>query len=367
MQNDEYYMRIALYEARKGEGRTSPNPCVGAVIVKDGRIISTGYHKKAGTPHAEVNAIKNAEESLSGSTIYVTLEPCSHTGKTPPCTELIVDRNISRVVIGMTDPNPLVDGSGIDFLEKNGVEVVVGILHDDCEEIILPFIKMITRGIPWMIMKGGISLDGKINYSRGNSGWITGKQSLDEVHKMRDRVDAILVGSGTVLVDDPSLTTRIAGKEGKDPVRVIIDTRLSLPLSSSVFHLTSDAPTWVFCSNNAPEEKIAELEDLGVKVGIVSSVDSGLDLLQVMETLGKLGVCSVLVEGGARLHGSLLKGRLFDAACLFYAPLFAGDDGVSLVEGYRVQNRSSAPRLTGVSYKRLGDDMMVAGRFQYAE
>lgn len=366
MQNDEYFMRMALVQARRGEGRTSPNPCVGAVIVKDGRVLSTGYHKKAGTPHAEVNAIRKTAESLSGSTIYVTLEPCSHTGKTPPCTELIVDRGISRVVIGVTDPNPLVDGRGIDFLKKNGIEVVVGILHDDCKEIILPFIKMITRGVPWMIMKGGISLDGKINYSRGNSGWITGEQSLGEVHKMRDKVDAILVGSGTVLIDDPSLTTRLEGRKGKDPVRVIIDTCLRLPLNSSVFHLKSDAPTWIFCSIDAPEKKKSELEDLGVKVRIVSSVDSGLNLLQVMEALGKLGVCSVLVEGGARLHGSLLKERLFDAACLFYAPLFAGDDGVSLVEGCRVQGRSFAPRLADVSYKRMGDDMMIAGRFQYA-
>lgn len=365
MQNDDFYMGIALSEARKGEGRTSPNPCVGAVIVRDDIVISKGYHKKAGTPHAEVNAIKNTTASLAGSTIYVTLEPCNHTGRTPPCTQLIVEKGITRVVIGVTDPNPLVDGSGIDFLREHGLEVVVGILRDECEEIIRPFVKRITRGIPWMIMKAGISLDGKINYARGNSGWITGKQSLAEVHRMRDRVDAILVGSGTVRVDDPSLTTRIQGKDGKDPIRVVIDTHLRLPLNSSVYHLKSEAPTWVFCSNDTSAEKIAELKELGVVVELVSPADNGLDLMQVMEALGKGGVCSVLVEGGARLHGSLLKEKLFDGACLFYAPLFAGDDGVSLIEGYSVQGRPSAPRLAGVSYKRLGDDIMVAGRFQY--
>ncbi len=366
-QNDKHYMQLALIEARKGEGRTSPNPCVGAVIVKDGRIISKGYHKRAGTPHAEVNAINKAAEFLVGSTIYVTLEPCSHTGKTPPCTQSIVENGISRVVVGMTDPNPLVDGSGIAFLRENKIEVVTGVLRDECEEIIRPFIKHITQGIPWVTMKGGISLDGKINYLKGESGWITGKQSLNEVHKIRDRVDAILIGSETVRIDNPSLTTRIRGFKGKDPLRVVIDTRLSLPLSSLIFHIDSEAPTWVFCSVDAPEEKMAALEEQGVVVKIVESSPCGVDLKQVMAALGKADVCTVLVEGGGRLHGSFLKEKLYDSACLFFAPLFAGDEGVSLVTGYRAHGRSSATRLTDISYKRLGDDMMVTGRFQYAE
>ncbi len=367
LQNDKHYMQLALIEARKGGGRTSPNPCVGAVIVKDGRIISKGYHKRAGTPHAEVNAINKAAESLVGSTIYVTLEPCNHTGKTPPCTQSIVENGISRVVVGMTDPNPLVDGSGIAFLRENKIEVVAGVLRDECEEIIRPFIKYITQGLPWMTMKGGISLDGKINYLKGQSGWITGKQSLNEVHKIRNRVDAILIGSETVRIDNPSLTTRIQGFKGKDPLRVVIDTRLSLALSSSIFHIESEASTWVFCSVDAPEEKMAALVEQGVVVKIVGSSPGGVDLKQVMVALGKADVCSVLVEGGARLHGSLLKEKLYDSACLFFAPLFAGDDGVSLVTGYHAHGRSSAIRLSDVSYKRLGDDMMVAGRFQYAE
>ncbi len=366
LENDEHYMKIAIMEAKKGEGRTSPNPCVGAVIVKNGRIISMGFHEKFGSPHAEVNAIKKAGESLIGSTIYVTLEPCSHTGKTPPCTEMIIENGISRVVVGMTDPNPLVNGSGVAFLIKNGVEVTTGVLSDECEEVIRPFIKHITTGIPWVIMKGGISLDGKINYIKGKSGWITGKESGSKVHKIRDKVDAILVGSATVRIDDPSLTTRIPDSKSRDPVRVIIDTHLDLPLSSNVFQVESEAAAWVFCSKTAPAEKISALEKLRVEVVAVDDGSGGIDLLQVLKTLGKVGICSVLVEGGARLHGSFLKEKLFDSACLFYAPLFAGDNGVSLVAGYSCQDRSSAIRLIDVCYKQLGDDMMVSGRFDYA-
>ncbi len=367
LENDEHYMEIAILEAKKGEGRTSPNPCVGAVIVKNGRIISKGYHKKSGTPHAEVNAIRNAEEPLAGSTIYVTLEPCNHTGKTPPCTEMILKNGISRVVVGMTDPNPLVNGSGVAFLMENGLEVITGVLVDECEEIIRPFIKYITMGIPWMIMKGGISLDGKINYIKGKSGWITGKESVLEVHKIRDKVDAILVGGETVRIDNPALTTRNHGVKGKDPIRVIVDTRLHLPLSSNVFHIESEAPAWVFCSTAASVEKISALRKLGVEVVAVEENSDGVDLEQVLKALGKAGVCSVLVEGGSRLHGSFLKEGLFDSACLFYAPLFAGDNGVPLVTGYSSKDSSSAARLVDVSYKRLGDDMMVSGRFEYAQ
>ena len=365
-ENDKHYMNIAILEAKKGEGRTSPNPCVGAVIVKDGHIISKGYHKKSGSPHAEVNAINNTTEPLAGSTIYVTLEPCNHTGKTPPCTELIVKSGISRVVIGMTDPNPLVDGSGVVFLEKNGIEVMTGVLEDECEEIIRPFIKYITQGLPWTIMKGGISLDGKINYMKGKSGWITGKESLCEVHKIRDKVDAILVGSQTVLIDNPSLTTRISESTGKDPLRVIIDSHLRLPLNSKVLHIESEAHTWIFCSAGAPVDKISSLKNLGAKVVAVDVSPGGVDLREVLKALAKAGVCSVLVEGGARLHGSFLKEKLFDSAYLFYAPLFAGDNGVSLVTGYSSREGDTATRLIDVRYKRLGDDMMVAGRFHYA-
>jgi len=366
LKNDEYYMRLALIEALKGEGRTSPNPCVGAVIVKDGCIISKGYHKEAGTPHAEVNAVAAASKSLAGATMYVTLEPCNHTGKTPPCTKLIVEEGLSRVVVGAVDHNPFVDGGGIAFLRENEIEVVSGVLRRECEEIIRPFVKRITHGVPWMIMKGGITLDGKINYTRGRSGWITGEQSMHEVHRIRDKVDAIIVGSGTVRIDNPSLTTRLQGCQGRDPLRAIIDTHLDLPLNSKLFHLESDAETWVFCAAGAPEIKMAALKECGVQVKIVASGKGGIDLAQAMAVLGKADICTALVEGGAGLHGSFLKEKLFDSARLFFSPIFAGDGGLPLISGYSTKGRDSAPRLVDVSYKKLGDDMMISGNFQYA-
>ena len=364
---DEQFMRLALREARKGLGRTSPNPCVGAVIVRDGRVIAKGYHKKAGTPHAEVNAIRQASEAVTGATIYVTLEPCNHTGKTPPCSRLISESGISRVVVGMTDPNPLVDGKGIDFLRSQGVEVASGILEQECEAINRPFIKYITQRIPWVIMKAGVSLDGKLNYQHGQSGWITGEQSAIAVHKMRDRVDAILVGRRTVEIDNPSLTTRLSRGKTKDPVRIIVDSQLSSPLSSKVFQVDSNtAPTWVFHAADAPRLKIAQFLARGVHLYPIDRKGNGLDLSQLLGILGEKEICSVLVEGGARIHGAFLKEKLIDYAHLFYAPVFAGDNGVPLIEGHPVPGRLAAPRLDGVHYKRLGDDMLVSGRLCYA-
>ncbi len=223
---DERFMRMALKEAKKGLGRTSPNPCVGAVIVKHDRIIARGYHKKAGEAHAEIEAIRNSAESVFGATIYVTLEPCNHTGKTPPCSQAILKHGFSRVVVGMTDPNPLVNGRGIELLRNRGIEVVSGILEQECKALNFPFLKHITQGIPWLIMKAGVSLDGRLNYQHDCSGWITGEKSAREVHRIRNEVDAILVGRKTVEIDNPSLTTRIECRPAKDPIRIILDTEL---------------------------------------------------------------------------------------------------------------------------------------------
>ncbi len=363
--SDEQFMRLALTEAKKGEGRTSPNPCVGAVIVKNGKVIAQGYHKQAGLPHAEVNAIGNASESVIGATIYVTLEPCNHTGKTPPCTHAIVECGITRVVIGMTDPNPLVDGSGIEYLKKNGVEVRSGVLQDACEDINRPFIKMITQGIPWLIMKGGLSLDGKLNYQAGKSGWITGDESSARVHQLRDRVDAILVGGATIRIDNPSLTTRLPGQAGKDPIRIIVDSSLDLPLTAKVFNQVSEAATFVFCLKGAHVDTINTLRAKGVRIFEVEQDDDGVDLHQMLSVLGQEDICSVLVEGGSTIHGSFLKNKLFDVANLFIAPIFAGEDGISLVAGYRAEGRNIATKLKDVTYERLGEDIMVSGSFDH--
>lgn len=212
--NDLRFMRLALREARKGLGRTSPNPCVGAVVVKNNSVISRGYHKKAGTPHAEIHALRKAGEQARGATIYVTLEPCNHTGRTPPCSQAVAAAGIKRVVVGMEDPNPLVSGSGKAFLQEQGIEVVSGVLEKQCRELNLPFIKHISSGMPFVVMKAGISLDGKISYQQGRPGWMTGESSARKVHGLRNSLDAILVGRGTIAIDNPSLTTRLPGKKG---------------------------------------------------------------------------------------------------------------------------------------------------------
>lgn len=368
MHSDEKYMRLALKEAKKGLGRTSPNPCVGAVIVKDGRILGRGFHRKAGTPHAEINAFRAAKESVRGATMYVTLEPCSHTGKTPPCCEAIVAESLSRVVVGMTDPNPLVNGNGIAYLQHNGIDVSSGVLAEECLKLNFPFHKYITTGLPWVILKAGISLDGKLNYERGKSGWITGEQSRIATHKLRDKVDAILVGRQTVAIDNPCLTTRLSGAKTKDPIRIIIDGDLSLPISSHVYNLDSAAPTWVCCYGTAMSSSMAlQLQEKNVKLLQVEKSPFGLDLNHLLRILGKNGITSVLVEGGAHVHGSFLREKLVDYVHLFSAPIFAGAGGVSLLEGYSLPGRDFAPRLTSVVYTQLGDDVMIEGKVTYPE
>ncbi len=364
---DKQYMKLALEEAHRGVGRTSPNPAVGALIVKDGVIVGKGYHKKAGTPHAEIHAMNDTSCSLQGATIYVTLEPCSHTGRTPPCCEAIAKAGISRVVIGMMDPNPLVNGRGVSYLQNHGIEVVTGVLQNECENLNLPFLKYIQTSLPYMVMKAGVSLDGRLNYQSGVSGWITGEKSGTKVHQLRDRFDAIMVGSGTIIADNPSLTTRLQDtKHSRDPVRIVLDSSLATPLSAKIYNQVSDVSTIVFCSNKVEEGKKRNFENKGVKVLTVDS-DSrwGLNLKQVLAKIGEEGICSVLVEGGASIHGSLLREQLYDFTYLFYGPVFAGDSGQSLVSGLDVQSSKVAPRLLEPTFQQLGDDMLVCGKIGY--
>lgn len=366
-EQDIVYMRLALREARKGLGRTSPNPCVGAVIVKNGRVIAKGYHKKAGTPHAEIHVLQAAGEDVRGATMYVTLEPCNHTGKTPPCSHAVAAAGISRVVVGMGDPNPLVDGSGITYLRQRNIEVVSGVLEKECREINYPFAKHITTGMPWITMKAGVSLDGKVNYEKGRSGWITGPESGKAVHRLRNVYDAIMIGSNTGKIDNPSLTTRLAGVKSRDPLRIILDRTLSLAADARVFTVDSKAEAWVFCSETIAKERITEVESRGVKVFPVQCGNQKLDMRQVFRVLGEKSITSVLVEGGAAVHGALLAERLYDYANLFVAPIFAGEDGIPLVTGYVTDRRSNAVSLKDVRFKRLGDDIMISGRVRYPQ
>ncbi len=365
---DEKFLKLAIDEAIKALGRTSPNPCVGAVIVKDGQVVATGYHKKAGTPHAEVHALRRAGDKAQGATLYVTLEPCNHTGRTPPCSHAVAKCGINRVVVGMLDPNPLVSGSGIQYLLDHKIEVTSGILEAECRRINEPYLKYITTGLPQVVLKAGISLDGRLSYKKGESGWITGPESLEMVHKARNRFDAILVGRNTVTIDNPSLTTRLSKGEGKDPVRVILDTNLSLSKTSKVLHLSSESYTWVFCGKTVSQHGIAELQSSGVKVTQVPCDQYGLlDLTSILEKLAEEGLISLLVEGGGKVHSSFLQQRLADKVYLFYAPIVAGSGGASFVSNLHVDGRDTAIRLTEVHCTRCGEDVLVEGVLHYPE
>lgn len=362
--NDEYFMGLALKQAKKGIGRTAPNPCVGAVIVKDGCEISRGFHKKAGGPHAEIHAIRKAGDKTVGATIYVTLEPCNHTGKTPPCSKAIATAGISRVVVGMEDPNPLVDGRGIDFLRSLNIDVTTGVLEKQCRAINEPFIKYITTGLPLVALKAGISLDGKITYQKDKSGWITGPQSLKKVHQLRNQYDAIMIGRGTLEIDDPSLTTRLS-RGGRDPLRVIIDSKLSISLKAKVLNQKSTAETWIFCCHGADKAKTSEIVAKGNRVYEVGTESGKVSLIEVLQILGNEGVNSVLVEGGSAIHGTMLAKQIVDKAYVFQAPLFAGNNGTSIVTGLTSTSKDFSIKISPPSYQRLGEDILISGNIDY--
>ncbi len=355
-------MRLALKQAVRAQGRTSPNPLVGAVIVQGGQVMATGYHKKAGTPHAEINAIAKVKGKTQGATLYVTLEPCNHHGRTPPCTEAVWRAGFKRVVVGMTDPNPLVAGQGLRFLQEKGLEVCSGVLADDCLKINRPFCQWITTGQPWVIMKAGLSLDGRIAVRSGHSGWITNEASRHYVHQLRDRVDAILVGIGTALTDNPALTTRLPGSGHRDPLRVVLDRDLRLPLTARMLTQESTAQTMIFCGQGVDTERRERLTAVGAVICQVSlAVDGQLDLPAVLRELGRRQVTSLLVEGGSRVHGAFWSQGLVQQVNLFYGPLFLGADGVPLLTGLGLERVEQARRLHDIRHRRFGDDVMIEG------
>jgi diaminohydroxyphosphoribosylaminopyrimidine deaminase/5-amino-6-(5-phosphoribosylamino)uracil reductase len=361
---DIHFMRLAIREARKGLGRTSPNPCVGALVVKNGKVVGKGYHKRAGLPHAEPNALQDAGPKAKDATLYVTLEPCNHAGRTPPCTHSIIKSGIKRVVVGMADPNPRVAGGGAAYLAAHSVEVTSLVLDDQCRELNLPFIKHSTTGLPWVVMKAGMSVDGKIAASVGERTAITGKQSRQKTHQLRDQCDAILIGGHTALVDNPSLTTRLSkGRQGKDPIRIILDTTLRLPPNSKMLQQESESDTWVFCGPNALSSREKVLQKAGAKVFRVDEDANGLDLSSVLKLMGQKQILSVLVEGGGRVHGSLLAKGLVDQVFLFIAPMFLGSEGVPVVDFYAENLLGSSPRFTTTHVRHLGDDLLIEGRF----
>ncbi len=357
---DEIYMKKALSLAKKGRGRTSPNPPVGAVIVKEGKIVGKGYHKKAGGPHAEIFAIEDAKELCKGATIYVTLEPCNHFGKTPPCSKAILDVGIKRVVIGTIDSNPVAKG-GAHFLKKHGLDVEVGCLQQECRYLIAPFIKHVKTRLPWIRSKVAMSLDGRIATRTGDSKWITCERSRQYGHKIRDIVNAILIGKNTLLKDNPSLTTRLPNKKGKDPIRIILASDLNVPLNSKVITQKSDAPTiFIGVKEKASRETQKKLENTGAKVYLVNGKNGKVDIKSMLKLLGELNIQDLLVEGGAMVHGSFWDEGVIDEAFFFIAPIIiGGEKAPSAIVGEGIEFIKEAHKLTIKELKRIKPDILI--------
>ncbi len=353
-------MARALDLAKLGAGYVNPNPLVGAVIVKDNKIISEGYHEKYGDAHAEINALNDAVESVAGATMYVTLEPCSHFGKTPPCVESIMEKEIKKVVIAMEDPNPLVAGRGIKILRENGIEVVTGILEDKAKKLNEIFIKFITTDLPFCTLKTAMTLDGKIATFTGDSRWITNQESREYVHRLRHEHSAIMVGIGTVLADDPLLTTRLENFNGRNPIRIIVDTKGSIPLNAKVLQCDENTKTVVATTDAADSEKLKNIEKTGAEIIITPSENSKVDLSYLMRALGENKIDSVLLEGGSSLNYSALQERIVDKVISFTAPkIIGGDSSKTPVGGEGIPYIKDAIYLNDTSIRKFGDDVMI--------
>jgi len=325
---DEFFMSVALELAAHGRGRTSPNPMVGAVVVRNGKIVGRGFHEEAGKPHAEVNAIEDAGDQALGADLYVTLEPCNHTGRTPPCTEKILQAGIRRVVAAMRDPNPRVAGGGLDYLSRSGLQTVAGILEAEARRLNESFVKFIQTGRPFAILKCAATLDGRIATRTGDSKWISNEQSRAYVHELRHAVDAVLVGINTIRCDDPLLTARLETGRGKDPARIVLDTRLSIDPRARVLSVDSGAQTLVVCGCPVDAGKKAAIEKKGVRILEAPVKDSHIDMRALMPLLGQMEITSVLIEGGGRVSAAAMAAGIVDKVVFFYAPKILGETTV---------------------------------------
>jgi len=355
---DEDYIKRTLRLAAKAQGMTSPNPMVGAVLIKNGRILAEDYHRKAGTPHAEALAIAKAGDKARGSTLYINLEPCCHTEKrTPPCTKAIIRAGIEKVVIAMKDPNPRVAGLGIDELQGAGIEVRSGILEDRAQRLNEAYIKYITTGKPLVILKIAMTLDGKIATPEGQSKWITGEKARKLVHRLRSSVDAVLTAIGSVKADDPQLTARFP--HSKNPARIVIDPNLEIPLNANVLKIP---PETIIVTRNAGD-KADHLEKSGVTI---LPFKEKLDLQRLMEHLGKRHITSVLIEGGSSLNAHALEDGIVDKVMLFIAPkMIGGKDSYPAVGGKTFRKLEEAYRLKDISLRKIGDDFLIEGYVTY--
>lgn len=360
----EEYMRRALELAKLGEGYTSPNPMVGCVVVKDGRIISEGYHERYGEFHAERNALTRCTEDTAGADLYVTLEPCCHYGKTPPCTEIIIEKKIARVFVGSMDSNPLVAGKGVQILRDHGIEVETGILEEECLRLNEVFYHYIQTKMPFVVMKYAMTLDGKIACATGDSKWVTGEKARQQVHEMRGRYKGIMVGIGTVLADDPMLNCRNA--KGPDPIRIICDSGLRIPLDSQIVRTASEIPTIVACGHavmdsQKKQSKIDSLRDAGIQI-IPTKGAHGVNLRELMTILGEQKIDSILLEGGGTLNASALQEGIVSKVYAYIAgKLIGGMDARSPVEGIGAEKMKDAILLTDMQVTQLGDDFCICG------
>ena len=359
---DEDYMGLALELAENGRGTTSPNPMVGAVVVKADQIVGRGYHVAAGCAHAEINAIIDAGENTQGATLYVTLEPCNHSGRTPPCTEEIIAAGFRRVVVAMRDPNPHVKGDGIEHLRSHGIKVACGVGEARAKRLNEAFIKFIRTGQPFVIVKCAATLDGWIATRTGDSKWVTGEKARAYVHQLRHAVDAIMVGIGTVRADDPSLTTRLENEEGHDPARIVIDPMLSIDEKARLLHIPSDAETILVTGQTIDVAKADRMKKLGVRVMRMPLENGSFDFTQLMTAFGAKDITSLLIEGGGNLIGSAIQAGVVDKTLFFFAPkILGGDDGVPICRGVGPAAMKDCLDLNSIQTRQFDDDVLIEG------
>lgn len=360
---DEKYMELALINAKKGIGFVNPNPLVGTVIVKDGKVIGQGWHERYGGWHAERNALGNCSESPNGATMYVTLEPCCHYGRTPPCTEAILQNGIKKVVIGCIDPNSLVSGKGAAILREAGVDVVIGVLQDKCIELNEVFFHYIKTKTPYVVMKYAMTADGKIATASGEARWITGQKARDNVHMSRNRYSSIMVGVGTVIADNPSLTCRITG--GRNPIRIICDTYLNTPIESTIVTTAQKIRTIIATASDNNEKRRPYLSS-GCELLDIRLKDNHIDLNHLMQVLGERGIDSILIEGGSTLNFSALQSRIVNKVQAYIAPkLFGGSQAKTPVGGGGIQEVSNCFHLKNPTFTRFDEDILMEGEVDY--
>ncbi|WP_206514601.1 bifunctional diaminohydroxyphosphoribosylaminopyrimidine deaminase/5-amino-6-(5-phosphoribosylamino)uracil reductase RibD [Brevibacillus marinus] len=363
---DVDYMSVALQLAQGTVGQTSPNPVVGAVVVKEGAIVGLGAHLRAGEAHAEVHALTMAGEKAQGAVLYVTLEPCCHTGRTPPCVEAIINAGVSRVVVATCDPNPKVAGKGVKRLQEAGIDVTVGVLEEKARRLNEVFFHYISTGRPFVTVKTASTLDGKTATRTGSSRWVSGEEARREVHLLRHQYDAILVGVGTVIADDPELTARLPNGQARQPIRIILDSTLRLPPTAKVV-TDGRAPTWIYTTNRASLAKRQQLERMGIEV-IHAGENGKVDVLRVLESLGQRGVSSLLVEGGAAINGSFLAARAINKIISYLSlKLVGGADAPTAFGGMGVSAMEEAVPLDEIEIERISEqDLRIVGYPRFA-